>query len=1057
MRLFAVVCLAIIQSVCSGSAQVRRTIAPSEAGQGDTGQSVSQKVLDRRAAHRIAQSRRQARIAAATTPVTANERRAAIVVLSTPAVVDHLVATSPRKADARGVQVPDTTTVRARMFSSEGDQYVQSLRNAKAPLAAQLEARGATVFGQTEHVLNAIMVHAAAADLAWLRQQPGVQSAEFSAIRHVNLNAATALIGAQTVWNQLGGSANAGKGQMIAMLDSGIDNSIPMFSTSGFTTPLNFPKTNATAGSGYTNGKVIVAKNYICPVTTSSCPNFTGTSAPATFDENASDGFGHGTGTASVAAGNCTGTPAGVTICGVAPGAYLGNYKVFDSTGGGTDAAFLSALNDAVADGFTIINYSGGQDATVGTLPTQSTDYAAIHSAVAANAVVVVSAGNCGPLAGNQGCGYDGDNTITDPGIVPDAITPGASSNSHIQANPFTVTSSATVPANIQSLSSAVASSPAFNSIGPAVVADVTPLDGNGTGCTALPAGSLTGQIALMRYSDDCVDSDQTNNAAAAGAIASIIADNYPEELGLVFGLLNGGNVPSTFITYYDANNLLALANANPGKVMVSFGASTVFAPQIADAVADYSSRGPQNDLTIKPDLVTPGDVYVASQTVNRDAFSAIYDPSGYLYSSGTSYSAPMTSGAIAIIKGQHPSLTPHDLKSMVSNTATLISSTQDNAVISVMNQGGGRLNVPAALATTLTSDPVAFSFGQVMSPASGTNQSMAVTLKNIGSGTENFSVTVNQQSANASLQVITDKTTVSLGGGQSTTLNLKLALSAALYGVYEGTVVLTSQSTATVIHIPYWIMLGAPTISTGGLVDGASFAKTVSPGDIVSVFGTALGSNGYNASYLPLQYDLNHTNVQVFGNDSIQGQGTTQSVPLFYSSSGQVNFQIPYSLVAGCPHGGTGCDTVNVYLQGIAGNSINFQVVPASPGVFVTTGNNGIMVHASTNALVTTANPATAGEIVTIYCAGLGAVNSNYPWVYEGDPAPIPAATTAATATVKIGGTAAAVSFSGLSPNFAGLYQINATVGSGTPTGTQPLTITIGGVTSAAVNTFVH
>jgi uncharacterized protein (TIGR03437 family) len=57
----------------------------------------------------------------------------------------------------------------------------------------------------------------------------------------------------------------------------------------------------------------------------------------------------------------------------------------------------------------------------------------------------------------------------------------------------------------------------------------------------------------------------------------------------------------------------------------------------------------------------------------------------------------------------------------------------------------------------------------------------------------------------------------------------------------------------------------------------------------------------------------------------------------------------------------------------------------------------------------------------------------------------------------VSIGGTAAPVGFSGLTPNLAGLYQINATIGAGTPTGPQSLTISIGGATSAAVNTFIH
>jgi uncharacterized protein (TIGR03437 family) len=248
------------------------------------------------------------------------------------------------------------------------------------------------------------------------------------------------------------------------------------------------------------------------------------------------------------------------------------------------------------------------------------------------------------------------------------------------------------------------------------------------------------------------------------------------------------------------------------------------------------------------------------------------------------------------------------------------------------------------------------------------------------------------------------------------------------------------------VIHIPYWMLLGAPNIPTGGLVDGASFGKSVAPGGIVSVFGTSLGNNGYGAPYLPLPHDLNHTVVTVDAND---GNGETYT-PLFYSSSGQVNFQIPFSLPA-CS-GTTACNTLRVYLEGIVSNSFNFPLAATAPGIFVANGV-GIVVHSSTQALVTAANPATAGEIVTIYCAGLGAVNST---IYTGDPSPIPPATTMAATTVSFGGKAASVGFSGLTPNFAGLYQINATIAAGTPTGSQSLTITVGGATSAAVTTFV-
>ena len=210
----------------------------------------------------------------------------------------------PISGGARNV---DSAEIRRRMLSSEGDSYAQSLRQAKAPLIAQLQARGAAVTSQAEHVINAIMVSATEEDLAWLRSQPGVQSAEFSRIRHTHLNSATAIIGAPAVWSQLGGASRAGAGIMIGMLDSGIDINQPMLSGNGFSVPSGFPKTNASAGTGYTNNKVIVAKNYVCPSSSfsSSCPNSNTSPNGSTYDHSAADGFGHGTGTSATAAGVC--------------------------------------------------------------------------------------------------------------------------------------------------------------------------------------------------------------------------------------------------------------------------------------------------------------------------------------------------------------------------------------------------------------------------------------------------------------------------------------------------------------------------------------------------------------------------------------------------------------------------------------------------------------------------------------------------------------------------------------------------------------------------------
>jgi adhesin/invasin len=95
---------------------------------------------------------------------------------------------------------------------------------------------------------------------------------------------------------------------------------------------------------------------------------------------------------------------------------------------------------------------------------------------------------------------------------------------------------------------------------------------------------------------------------------------------------------------------------------------------------------------------------------------------------------------------------------------------------------------------------------------------------------------------------------------------------------------------------------------------------------------------------------------------------------------------------------------------------------------------------------------PASIGETVVIYCAGLGAVS---PVVKEGLPesATLPLSTTVNPVTVTIAGKAAQVVFSGLTPGYAGLYQVNAVVPSGIATGDAvPVVVSVAGQDSPSV-----
>src|SRR5215469_5098763 len=408
----------------------------------------------------------------------------AIFELESDAVIPHENSQRPSRAAGRKIELQ----------SAEALEYEASLKNEQKDFesSAASVSTGVRVRAELRKLANAVVIEAPASAISLISSLPAVRNVELSKRYHALLDKSVPLIGAPTVWSIAGGAASAGKGVKIAILDTGIDISNPLFADAGFTAPNGFP----IGDPSQVNNKVIVAKAFLGS------------------DSSAADQNGHGTNVAGIAAGDFnTETPLG-PVSGVAPGAFLGNYRVLSASGSGFDFLIAEGLEEAVSDGFDIASLSLGATAgsTLGVLDT------AVENAVSAGMVVVAAAGNDGDT---------GQMSIDSPGVAPHAITVAASSNGHVIGPTVQVVTPGPVSPDLQKIESTQGQTCSFDFpavFGPLSLIDEATIDKKKRACKAnkLPPGSMTGKIALVQRGI-CNFSDKINNVAAVGAVGAII------------------------------------------------------------------------------------------------------------------------------------------------------------------------------------------------------------------------------------------------------------------------------------------------------------------------------------------------------------------------------------------------------------------------------------------------------------------------------------------------------------------------------------------------------
>jgi uncharacterized protein (TIGR03437 family) len=197
-------------------------------------------------------------------------------------------------------------------------------------------------------------------------------------------------------------------------------------------------------------------------------------------------------------------------------------------------------------------------------------------------------------------------------------------------------------------------------------------------------------------------------------------------------------------------------------------------------------------------------------------------------------------------------------------------------------------------------------------------------------------------------------------------------------------------------------VAFGQPTV--GAVVNGASFEPRISPGSLISIYGTQLASETAIASSLPLPKALASTTVSIDG----------VAIPLYFVSSTQINAQVPF-----------GTPGSSLVVQTAAGSSTPYtlSLTATAPAIFSRTQDGKGQALAFDGSFQELSTIGTDPFI--LYATGLGETD---PPATEGEAGASvePLQRVVNVPTIYIGEMAATVDYAGLAPGFAGVYQIN-------------------------------
>jgi len=649
--------------------------------------------------------------------------------------------------------------------SAAEKKYEAHLADLENAFASQLDKRvpGAKITNRLRTVYGGVATTVPANKIADVLAIPGVVAVQSDSLRQPLTDSSPDFIGATSLYPGLGGKANAGKGVIFGVLDTGAWPEHPSFVDKG---NLGVPPGPARTCNFGDNPLTPAVDPFVCTNKLIGGAPFLATylsnpaRAAAEPFHTARDSNGHGTHTGSTTAGNALASAPvfGVErgpINGIAPGAWVSVYKVCGIQGCfGSDSA--AAVQRAILDGVNVINFS----ISGGTNPFQDPVELAFLDAYAAGVFVSASAGNEGPGAG----------TVNH--LSPWVATVAAST----QKREFDSTLTLTAAGGNLTLHGASITAGAGPL--PVVLSSAAPYSNNLCTAPAAP-GTFTGKIvACQRGSNARVEKGfNVLQGGAAGMIlynptlADVETDNHW--------------LPTVHLADGTGSGFSAYMAANPGAT-ASFTAGQKI-NGTGDVMAAFSSRGPGGNF-IKPDVTAPGVQILAGHTPFRE--SILEGPPGELFQAiaGTSMSSPHNAGAAVLLKAQHPSWTPGQIKSALMTTATTAVLKENlSTPADPFDLGSGRINLnvagnpgltfdeTAANMALLGDDPVSainLNLASVNAPIMPGSITTARVAKNVTNKSQTYRVST---SAPAGASISVSPRIFTVGAGNSVTLTIKI------------------------------------------------------------------------------------------------------------------------------------------------------------------------------------------------------------------------------------------------------------------------------------------